>query len=219
MKDFLNEEEKSSLKIKHKTERDKRVADRIKAVLLQNEGWPNKLIAQALLIGENTVCKHLQDYRKEKKVKPENGGLQRKLAEGEQKRLFEHLDKYTYSRTKDICEYIKKTFSVNYSISGVTKLLQSVGFCYKKPKVIPSDVDPEKQKRFVRKYRLLKKILSEKSVLLFADAVHPEHQSKPRYGWIRIGIITNQASFPATLQPQSQLYRTSLEGHACSDNL
>jgi hypothetical protein len=46
---FLGEEERAQLKLQHKIERDKRVSDRIKAVLLYDKGWTTKQIAEALL--------------------------------------------------------------------------------------------------------------------------------------------------------------------------
>ena len=46
----LTEEEKNKLEAQHKTERDSKICDRIKAVLLANEGWTQQKIAQALRI-------------------------------------------------------------------------------------------------------------------------------------------------------------------------
>jgi hypothetical protein len=39
MKHFLSSQERDNLKIQHRKERDKRVCDRIKAVLLSDDGW------------------------------------------------------------------------------------------------------------------------------------------------------------------------------------
>jgi hypothetical protein len=36
---FLTDQERTQLKMQHKRERDKRICDRIKAVLLSDEGW------------------------------------------------------------------------------------------------------------------------------------------------------------------------------------
>lgn len=69
MKISLTEEQKSHLEVRHKIERDGRVRDRIKAVLLANEGWTYKQIAQALRIHETTVGEHLFDYACEEKLK------------------------------------------------------------------------------------------------------------------------------------------------------
>ena len=42
----LSAEQKDYLELRHRYEDDGRVRDRIKAVLLKNEGWKNRAIAQ-----------------------------------------------------------------------------------------------------------------------------------------------------------------------------
>lgn len=44
---FLIDEERYLLRIQHKKERDKRICDRIKAVLLHDKGWSFQQIAEA----------------------------------------------------------------------------------------------------------------------------------------------------------------------------
>lgn len=63
MKIVLTIKEKEELELQHSKERDRRVADRIKAVLLNAEGWTQMQIAQALRIRYETVQDHLNDYR------------------------------------------------------------------------------------------------------------------------------------------------------------
>ena len=63
MKIILTVKEKEELDLQHGKERDRRVADRIKAVLLNAEGWTQKQIAQALRIRYETVQDHLNDYQ------------------------------------------------------------------------------------------------------------------------------------------------------------
>lgn len=74
MKIELTIKEKEELESRHSKERDGRVRDRIKAVLLTAEGWTQKQIAQALRIRYETVQDHLNDYQESRKLKPENGG-------------------------------------------------------------------------------------------------------------------------------------------------
>ncbi|MEB3701882.1 IS630 family transposase domain protein [Candidatus Bealeia paramacronuclearis] len=62
----LTIKEKQELEFQHSKERDRRVADRIKAVLLNAEGWTQKQIAQALRIRYETVQNHLNDYKNSK---------------------------------------------------------------------------------------------------------------------------------------------------------
>ena len=81
MKITLSEEQKEKLEKQHKTERDSRICDRIKAVLLANEGWTQKQIAQALRIHETTVWGHVKDYVLQEKLKPISGGSSSKLNE------------------------------------------------------------------------------------------------------------------------------------------
>ena len=69
----LTNEQKNDLELIHRYEKDGRVRDRIKAVLLKNEDWKNKAIAQALRIHEETVRAHITDWTSDEKLKPENG--------------------------------------------------------------------------------------------------------------------------------------------------
>lgn len=56
MQDYrLTPEQQQSLKQAHRTERNKKKVDRIKAVYLLSEGWPVKTISKALLLGEDTI--------------------------------------------------------------------------------------------------------------------------------------------------------------------
>jgi len=48
MKISLTEAQKSTLELQHKSERDGRIRDRIKAVLLNSEGWTQRQIAQCI---------------------------------------------------------------------------------------------------------------------------------------------------------------------------
>ncbi len=60
----------------HNTERDRRICNRIKVVLLASEGWNPTMISQALRIHESTVARHLSDYVLFEKLKPGNGGTE-----------------------------------------------------------------------------------------------------------------------------------------------
>ncbi len=63
MKNFLADEERASLQKPHKKERDKRICDRIKAVLLRDEGWTWVQIAHVLLLSEEVLKKQIKDYQ------------------------------------------------------------------------------------------------------------------------------------------------------------
>src|SRR5271154_5125663 len=94
----LTEGEKKALEVQHRTERDSRVSDRIKAVVLSAEGWTQVDIAQALLISPETVHDHLREYIESKKLKPENGGSASKLNNAQALELVAHLVETTYMK-------------------------------------------------------------------------------------------------------------------------
>ena len=58
---FLNDQERTQLKIKHKQERDGGVRDRIKAVLFLDKGWSPQQIAEALLISDQAARNHIAE--------------------------------------------------------------------------------------------------------------------------------------------------------------
>ena len=60
---FLDDKERVKLKIQHKKERDGRIRDRIKAVLLHDRGWTPEQIAEALLISDQAVRNHIEEYK------------------------------------------------------------------------------------------------------------------------------------------------------------
>ncbi len=89
--------QKSELEKQHKSEREGRIRDRIKVVLLCSEGWTHRQIAQALCINESTVSEHLNGYLYfEGKLKPENGGTISKLNHGQTSELIAHIEGNTY---------------------------------------------------------------------------------------------------------------------------
>jgi hypothetical protein len=52
---FLNDAEREQLRAQHRREHDKRICDRIKAVLLRDKGWSIDAIAEALLLSKDAV--------------------------------------------------------------------------------------------------------------------------------------------------------------------
>ena len=176
---------RESLERQHKKEHDKRVADRIKAVLLADKGWTQTRIAEALLVDGDTIHKHLNDYVTANKLKHESGGSQRNLNAEQEKALITYLEANTYAKAIDICEYVKNTFNVVYGVSGMTKWLKANKFSYKNMKGVPAKADPEKQAAFIVYYEKLKQNMPVNEPIEFADGVHPTMATKITAGLIR----------------------------------
>ena len=194
---LLSPQERADLRAHHKRERDGRVRDRLKAVLLFDKGWTYGKIAEALMIDEETARRHVQEYEEKKKLKPENGGSQSKLDTIQTEALRSHLEVKTYTKASEICSYVKETFGITYTVQGMTDWLHKNGFSYKKPKETPLKADPSRQKEFIEKYETLVNETPDNEPILFMDSVHPTMATKVSYGWIKKGkdkLIASSAS-------------------------
>lgn len=184
----LTTQERIDLQKRHKSERDKRVCDRIKAVLAYDDGYSYSEISRLLLLDDETVRRHIKQYFLSHKLAPENGGSSSYLSQIESEALKAHLSEELYLYVKDICAYVERTFNKVYTVSGMTKWLHANHFRYKKPHGVPAKADKEKQAEFVEYYESLKSSLSADEAILFADCSHPQHQTRLAYGWIPKGV-------------------------------
>lgn len=188
MKRRLTAQERADLQKRHKKERDKRICDRIKAVLAYDDGYTYSEIARILLLDDETIRRHIEVYFSKHKLKPENGGSQSYLTAHESSELKAHLRETTFLYVKDICAYVQARFNKVYSVSGMTKWLKFNNFRYKKPHGVPAKADMERQEEFIAHYYSLNASLGEKDVIYFVDSCHPQHQTKLAYGWIEKGV-------------------------------
>jgi len=183
----LSEQERDLLKSMHRSERDGRIRDRIKAVLLRDKGWSYRQIADALLISDDAIRLHIQDYEKLQKLKPKNGGSKEALDRKQSELLQRHIEEHTYLHVKSIVRYVELTFGISYTIVGLTHWLKRNGFSYKKPKLVPGKADRARQEEWIAEYNKLKVALPEDETVCFMDGVHPSHNVQLGYGWIRKG--------------------------------
>ena len=133
----LTEEQVVQLKLAHKQTREKRLADRIKAVLMFHFGFTYSQITQALLLDEVTVRRYFRKFQ-EKGI---DGLLEMRYQGGksnltliQEQEIKEFLKVNTKRTAKEITDYVFRTYQVQYSVIGITKLLHRLGFAYKKPR-------------------------------------------------------------------------------------
>jgi transposase len=185
---FLTAQERNDLKVRHRSEKDRRTGDRIKAVLLIDEGWAFEAVAHALLVDDDTVRRHLKEYQESRKLEDaEHPGRASVFTDEQTKELIEYLNAITYVKSSDICAYVYQKYGINFSKKGMAVWLGKHGFVFKKPKITPKNADPEKQKKFVEEYEKLMNTTPEDEPILFGDAVHPTSETKTSYGWILKG--------------------------------
>jgi transposase len=98
----LTAQERADLIIQHKSERDKRICDRIKAVLLYDKGYSYTKIAEILLLDDETIRRHVS-----------------RISLKESKLLKAHLREKTYLYVKKICAYVQSEFNLTYTRSNL----------------------------------------------------------------------------------------------------
>ena len=190
MKDFLLPEQIDVLEEAHQAALQKRAADRIKTILLLNEGNSYETIAHILRLDDTTVRRYFKEYSKEGidgLLEDHYHGSSGILTLDEEAELTKQLKEHTYQTVKEVVAYVAKTYEKQYSIEGMTHLLHRLHIMYKKTKVIPGKVDREKQEAFKQAYYELKQTKRAEDKIYFVDASHPQHNNMPFYGWIYRG--------------------------------
>jgi len=217
MKGFtLTRTQIDSLKAAHRRCKDKRLADRIKAVVLLGTGWTVVATAEALLLDEDTVSHYVRKYQQgglETLLTMDHKGSLGKLDSKQLKALDRHLEENIYTRVQDIVVYVKQTYGVFYTVQGMTDLLKRLNYVYKKPKKLPGKhPDIETQRAFIEDYEKLKQTKDKEDQIYFMDGVHPQHNSVAAYGWIKRGTTK-------TLESNTGRKRVNINGAVNIDQL
>ncbi len=191
MRDYnLSKKKIAELEKLHRSLRDKRQADRVKAVIALSKGWSPAQVAEILLFDEKTSRHYYERYQQgggQALLNDNYSGAEPKLTDHQMSELERYLEDRLVPDAKSVIAHIDKQYKVRYSASGVTDLLHRLGFSYKKPKHVPGKQDPAKQHAFIEEYEQIKADKGENDPIYFADATHPQHNSVPSYGWIKKG--------------------------------
>lgn len=112
-------------------------------------------------------------------------GGQSRMTPAQKTVLCTWLDERFCRSALKIRAYISGRIGLDYSHSGCIKLPAQPGFKYRKPKGLPRVAPAEEQAEFIALQELLLNGSSADEAGYFADAVHPEYQAKPSYGWVK----------------------------------
>ena len=112
------------------------------------------------------------------------------LAMEQETSLKSHFTKNHARNAHEVCAYILAEYGQSYCPSGAAKLMHRLGFTYKKPQSMPAQADEAKQEAFITHYETLMTQLGQDEMVVFSDAVHPTHQSRPAHGWFPKGQKT-----------------------------
>ena len=162
------------------------VVRRANGLLLLDKGWPAVRVADALFLDTGTVRSWRRTYEAEGISSLEISGYSKRegyLSFKQEAELRVHLTAHPRRTTNEIRAYIEHTYGQTYSKPGAIKLMARLGFVYKKPKLLPLQASSDAQEKFIADYDNLCTELPPDEAIVFADAVHPEHQSRPAHGW------------------------------------
>lgn len=166
------------------------IARRANALLLLDDGQSCAQVAKVLYLDDDTVRRWYKQYLQggwDFVVINDWQGGQSRMSTEQEGALCAWLDDRFCRSTGEIRAYIRTEFDIAYSQSGCIKLLARLGFEYRKPKAVPRVADAAQQAGFISAYESLLNRLGTGEAVYFADAVHPEHQSKPAFGWVKKG--------------------------------
>lgn len=169
---------------------DHGIARRANAILLLDDGESCSQIARFLYLDDDTVRGWYKVYRRDGwEVLALDGwqGGQSRMTAAQEAALCAWLEGNFCRSTAAVMAHIRAEFGQHYSHSGCIKLLARLGFEYRKPKALPRVAEPAQQEAFMALYEQLMNTLNADEAVYFADAVHPEYQTKPAFGWVRKG--------------------------------
>lgn len=190
MKGFLTQAQRLELKEELRLERYARYSDRIKCILLLDQGKSEKSIAEYLFLSLGSIVNYRKRYESggiEGLVIDDYCGSECRLTEVQQEELSKHLEESLYATVAEIKLEVKARYDIEYSSNGLRHLLKRLGFVYKKPKVVPGKADREKQEEFLQVLESKLAEDPENTAIYYADGVHPQHNTHCSYGWIKRG--------------------------------
>ena len=115
---------------KLKEERDPKVRDRLRMILLPKEGYKPKEVATIMRTTERTVHTWKKRYGEEgcEGLRTrDNPGRKKRLSEGDIEPLEGLLKQKDYWTTREVRDLIKSEFEVEFTVRHVTRILRKKG--------------------------------------------------------------------------------------------
>ena len=176
---------------RHKTH-DKRIAQRLSAVLWVADGRTQNEVAHLLGVTERQVRKWLRLYRTqglEDLGTLHHQGDPGKLRAAQIERLKTEIATGRFLTAQQICDWIEETFHIHYTSRGVRDLLHRIGVSFHKATGFFWKANPAKQEEFLHTYEQQKKEVDGSKIRrYFVDACHPVWGVEMLYCcWLLVG--------------------------------
>src|SRR3954470_17655321 len=176
----LSAEQRKEIERRRKGSLDRRVYQRLTAVLAVAAGTTREKVAELLGVSLSQLGEWLRVYRNEgleALCEINNKGDPGKLTPSQIEQLKAKVSTGCFRNSDQIRDWIKSTFAASYSSSGVKDMLKRIGVSYHKVTGFLWKADPDRQKAFVKKYRRQKANAHRQAAghtrRYFVDACHP----------------------------------------------
>jgi transposase len=198
MKLELTISERESLKVLQRNVGSRSEYVKVTALLMLDKGFTLVQISDSLGIDESTIHRYRNWFQHdgiETYLRTDYQGYWGRLSSLELSALRQELNRTLYTDSKQIIAWEQEHFGIQYSLGGMIDLLHRIGFCYKQTKQVPCETDVEAQHEFLKELAvLLEQPSDNKSVIYFADGVHPTHNTRSSHAWIEKGTEREQLS-------------------------
>jgi transposase len=171
---------------------DRRVADRLSALLWVADGCTQRKAADLLGVTARQVRKWLHLFRTcglDGLCRLRFQGYPGSLSPAQVERLKAFVATGRFLSAAEVADWVAETFHVAYTDRGMSNLLHRVGVSYHKATGFLWKADPDKQEEFVRKYERQKQQADgPKARRYFVDDCHPVWGVEMRYRcWLLVG--------------------------------
>lgn len=171
--------------------KDIAVYQKLLMLVMLHKGLTQEETAFFLCVDRTTVNRNFHSFLESKdldgylgtKYTPRSS----KLTEAQEAELRSYVSGHLCATSLEIRDWLVEKFGVCYTESGAIAMLNRLGFTFKKTKQVPSKASVPKQQEFVEYFRELEKNLTNNELILFADGVHPLHNTEPSYAWCEKG--------------------------------
>jgi len=196
----LTETELTDLRQLQRTAPDRAAYVKVTTLLLLHKGLTPQEVADYLGIDDGTVYRYKQTYQEQglaPYVATHYKGYWGLLSSHQISELRTELNTNLYTTSDQIVAFVATRWGITYSSKGMVALLNRIGYSYKQTTQVPCEANAEKQAAFME---TLGELLSEKAahqtetVIYYADAVHPTHNTRSTCAWIETGTERQQLS-------------------------
>jgi transposase len=150
----LSRSQREDMWRRYKQTNDRRMAERLHAILLLDSGMNAATVCTSLHLHPNTLKRWVKAFAsggEEALLRFNYTGSDGWMDEGQLEQFTTWLDSAVRS-TAEACAWVKQQFGLDYTDSGMRKLLKRLDYRYKQPTPVPAKADVEAQAAWVATY-------------------------------------------------------------------